>query len=452
MRPSRRIGIVLAAAVVIATVGARSPASISALSGPQAPTPTGSAARVPVPGAVSTARHVTVAAKPTLAQMIGQKLIVRMDGVTPSPALLRRIGRGEIGGVILFGSNITTPSALRQLTATLHAAAAAGGQRPLLIAVDQEGGPIKRIHGHRRRSPCPRWAGPGVRRAPERRVRAPEWPCATSASTSTLPRSPTCQPRHRPSCTRPGGCSRSTPRRRPRWRMRSHPASLSAGVLPTMKHFPGIGFATHNTDTSVVTIGASKAALAAGLMPYQAAIGHDIPLIMLSNATYAAYDGGSAAGWSRAIVATLLRARPGLRRRDDHGLTGRHGSCSRGLDGEPCHPRRAGRNGHDPAHRIGGGDERGVLVAPRRRERRRDLEDRAPSLLRPDRHPQGRAVGDLQGDRAIQPARPVPCSSRALWQVGRIVASRVMAARKWRSNARRGNAAMTDDRTASTRA
>jgi beta-N-acetylhexosaminidase len=37
------------------------------------------------------------------------------------------------------------------------------------------------------------------------------------------------------------------------------------------------------------------------------AIGHDIPLIMLSNAAYSAYDRVNAAGWSRAIVETLLR-------------------------------------------------------------------------------------------------------------------------------------------------
>src|SRR5258706_1602978 len=87
----------------------------------------------------------SAAAAPTLAEMIGQKLVVRMDGVTPSADLLGRIRRGEVGGVILFGANITTASALRTLTAKLRAAAAAGGRPRLLIAVDQEGGPVKRI-------------------------------------------------------------------------------------------------------------------------------------------------------------------------------------------------------------------------------------------------------------------------------------------------------------------
>jgi len=82
----------------------------------------------------------------TLSQLVGQKLVVAMDGTTvPSPGLLGRIRRGEIGGVILFGRNVTTPTALRALTKQLQGAATAGGQLPLLIAVDQEGGSIKRI-------------------------------------------------------------------------------------------------------------------------------------------------------------------------------------------------------------------------------------------------------------------------------------------------------------------
>jgi beta-N-acetylhexosaminidase len=74
-----------------------------------------------------------------------------------------------------------------------------------------------------------------------------------------------------------------------------------------MKHFPGLGYATRNTDGYVVTIRASRVALAPGLRPYRTAIGHHIPLVMLSNATYTAYDTVHPAGWSRTISVTLLR-------------------------------------------------------------------------------------------------------------------------------------------------
>jgi beta-N-acetylhexosaminidase len=74
-----------------------------------------------------------------------------------------------------------------------------------------------------------------------------------------------------------------------------------------MKHFPGIGRATQNTDSFVVTITASVAKLAPGLQPYTTAIAKAMPMIMLSNATYTAYDPINGAGWSRAIVKGLLR-------------------------------------------------------------------------------------------------------------------------------------------------
>jgi hypothetical protein len=79
-----------------------------------------------------------------------------------------------------------------------------------------------------------------------------------------------------------------------------------------MKHFPGLGLATRNTDASVVSIKASATELAPGLRPYRLAIGHRIPMIMLSNATYPAYDRYRAAGWSRAISVGLLRDQLGF--------------------------------------------------------------------------------------------------------------------------------------------
>jgi beta-N-acetylhexosaminidase len=87
---------------------------------------------------------------------------------------------------------------------------------------------------------------------------------------------------------------------------------VAGGVLPSLKHFPGIGLATQNTDSHAVVIGASKDQLGAGLQPYQAAISEGIPLIMLSNATYPAYDATDAAGWSSAIGDGLLRREMGF--------------------------------------------------------------------------------------------------------------------------------------------
>jgi beta-N-acetylhexosaminidase len=259
----------------------------------------------------SSPRQIIVAGSPSFGQMLGQKLVVRMDGQTPSADLLGRIRRGEVGGIILFGSNITTASALKALTAKLRAAAAAGGQPRLLIAVDQEGGSIKRIP----------WAPPTI--SPPKMGTATV-ARAQGASTGAALRDLGIDVDFAPVADVPASTDSFMYKQGRTFSFNAQTTATlsdafasgleSEGVLPTMKHFPGLGYATQNTDTNVVTITASKAALAPGLLPYRTAIGHGIPLIMLSNATYTAYDSIYAAGWSHAIAVTLLR--------DDLGFKG----------------------------------------------------------------------------------------------------------------------------------
>src|SRR3954464_1464110 len=77
---------------------------------------------------------------PTLQQLIGQKLVVRMDGRTPSASLLARARLGQIGGVIIHGFNFGSAADLRTITSRLQRAAAAGGQPPPLLPLGQGGG------------------------------------------------------------------------------------------------------------------------------------------------------------------------------------------------------------------------------------------------------------------------------------------------------------------------
>jgi beta-N-acetylhexosaminidase len=249
---------------------------------------------------------------PTIAQLIGQKLVVAMSGTTPSASLLGRIQRGEIGGVILFGANITSAAQLRSLTDRLAAAAAAGGQPKLLITTDQEGGDVARLG----------WAPPTLS--------APEMGALGSVTTASaqgkaagyILRCAGINSDLAPVADLPASSTSFMYRDGRTW---SFDASVTAklsdafasgleagGDVPAMKHFPGIGLATANTDTSVVTITASKSTLAPGLLPYQAAIAHGIPMIMLSNATYPAYDAANAASWSHAIGVDLLRTQLGF--------------------------------------------------------------------------------------------------------------------------------------------
>jgi beta-N-acetylhexosaminidase len=252
------------------------------------------------------------AAAATYAQLIGQKLMVAMSGTTASADLLGRIQRGEVGGVILFGSNITAAEQLAALTKSLRDAATTGGQPRLLIATDQEGGSVKRIP----------WAPPTLT--------VPQMGALASTSTATSQGVATgailaCAGINNdlaPVADVPVSTSSFMYQQGRTWSFSaSTTAWLSDGFAtglgqghdaPTMKHFPGLGLATANTDSHVVTITASKATLAPGLTPYQRAIGHGIPMVMLSNATYTTYDSANAAGWSPAISVGLLRTTLGF--------------------------------------------------------------------------------------------------------------------------------------------
>jgi beta-N-acetylhexosaminidase len=90
------------------------------------------------------------------------------------------------------------------------------------------------------------------------------------------------------------------------WRM--------GGVAPTVKHFPGLGGATVNTDDAPVTIARSTARLRRqDLLPFRSGIAAGTPLVMVGHATYPAIDREHIASQSEAVVEGLLRDELGFR-------------------------------------------------------------------------------------------------------------------------------------------
>ncbi len=77
---------------------------------------------------------------------IGQKQMLAFEGDEPIPEILATLRAGRVGGFTLFRHlNVVNPRQVRALTDTLQRAAAASGQPPLLIAVDQETGQLTAI-------------------------------------------------------------------------------------------------------------------------------------------------------------------------------------------------------------------------------------------------------------------------------------------------------------------
>ncbi|HEX9037368.1 MAG TPA: beta-N-acetylhexosaminidase [Ktedonobacterales bacterium] len=81
-----------------------------------------------------------------LAANLGQLFMVGFHGLTPPPGLIELIQRERVGGIILFSRNCRDARQVSRLTRDLQAAAReAGHDQPLLIAVDQENGLVRRL-------------------------------------------------------------------------------------------------------------------------------------------------------------------------------------------------------------------------------------------------------------------------------------------------------------------
>lgn len=239
---------------------------------------------------------------PSLQQMVGQLMLVRMHGTTPSKAFLQRIERGQIGGVVLFADNFTNGNPA-PLVKTLQQAARAGHQPTLLIAVDQEGGGVKRLPG------APSLGPPQMANATIAKAQGLATARNLRALGINVDLAPVLDVNHggfiapRTFGSTPAAVSA---------RGTAFAAGLTLGhVLATAKHFPGLGYATLNTDDTVSTVTASRVELNADWLPYRIAIRQHVPIVMLSTAVYPALDSNVPAATSGKVVA-LLRKRLGF--------------------------------------------------------------------------------------------------------------------------------------------
>ena len=247
----------------------------------------------------------------TPAQLAGQRVVFAYGGPTPPRALVRRIERGEAAGVVLFSRNVQSRPHLRRTLASLQRAATRSPVKaPLLVMVDQEGGPVLRLPGGPTRSAAQvgatgrtatavadgRTAGSALRAVGANVDLAPVADVCRRGS--ALERERRCYGRSAGRVTRlAGGFARGL---------------RSRGVAATLKHFPGFGTAGVNTDFSAQFIRTSLGRLrAVDLRPYERLAGA-ARLVMLSTAVYPARSGRPAAlayAWATRELRNRLRFR-----------------------------------------------------------------------------------------------------------------------------------------------
>lgn len=242
-------------------------------------------------------------------ELIGQRLMVRMDGIA-TPQLARQARKGEIGGVIVFPPPGQPADELADEIAALQRQARRGDNPSLLVAIDQEGGEVKRLpDGPPDRSPS-ELAAPGDEPAARREGRAtgrflaglgidvdlaPVLDVPSSPSSFIAPRAFGADPR----VVAANGVAFAV-------------GMEHGGTSSTAKHFPGLGRAVANTDLERSEIDAPRRRLDEDLAPFREAIARGIPAVMTANATYRVLDPDRPASLSPIVVRDLLRGELGF--------------------------------------------------------------------------------------------------------------------------------------------
>lgn len=293
----------------------------------QGPSPQQSATAIQGPAAVPTAAQLAALraqageiARLSPEQQAGQRVIYSYNGLTAPPGLLSLIRHGDVGGVIFFSFNVSSPAQLRSVIGQMIAANSASTnparQYPLLLMTDQEGGQVRRLP----------WAGPTQSEA---QIGASADPAAGAAAAgsqaATGLRGVGLNVNLAPVLDvfrQAGGFDDRFGRS-----YSMNPAVVAAAgaaflraqqagqVAATVKHFPGLGAATvaQNTDDGPVTIGLPASTLrAVDEYPYRAAFSAGAKLAMVSWARYPALDPRLPAALSPAVVQGELQGRLGF--------------------------------------------------------------------------------------------------------------------------------------------
>jgi beta-N-acetylhexosaminidase len=238
----------------------------------------------------------------SLEQQVGQLIVLRFDGTTPPAYVRRALREDRVAGAILFRDNLTAPDQAKALTGALRRAA---GARPPIVCVDQEGGSIRTLPWAPPQASQPDQAGDAGSQAlaAARALRADGVNVAL-APVADVPDVAGSALAGREFSSDPEAAAADVAAAVRGWR--------AGGVAPTLKHFPGLGGATVNTDDGPATVDRSRDELEEDLVPFRAGIAAGAPLVMVSSAVYPALDRSHIASQSPAVVQDQLRDRLGF--------------------------------------------------------------------------------------------------------------------------------------------
>jgi beta-N-acetylhexosaminidase len=246
-------------------------------------------------------------------RLVGQLVMVGTPVATPQ-TLGDAVAKYHLGGTFLAGRSQAPAATLKQGIAALQKSA---GDIPLHVAADQEGGQVQTLKG-----PdfplIPSAVKQGALPPDALRGQTAEWAKRLKGIGVTMDLAPVAD-------TVPAGTADdnppigafdrqygSTPDVVAKAISTVVPAVQDSGVITSLKHFPGLGRVTANTDTSDKAVDATTTPDDPFLRPFAAGVGAGSAAVMISSARYPRLDPNNIAAFSTPVVTDLLRKRMGF--------------------------------------------------------------------------------------------------------------------------------------------
>lgn len=225
----------------------------------------------------------------TEAAFNGQLLMMGIPGLRLDAVARELVRDLKVGGIILFARNLESPEQVWQLTHDLQQEAREAGSPPLLIALDQEGGPVQRLKAPFTLIPAARDLG--LTATPEevedlaRRVGRELALVGVNmnlAPVLDVPRSPACPQWHR--------AYSPDPERAARYALAAIRGYAAGGVIPVAKHFPGLGDTMADSHEVLPQAMSADAQREADLLPFREAAAAGAPAVMTAHLLVTQWD------------------------------------------------------------------------------------------------------------------------------------------------------------------
>lgn len=246
-------------------------------------------------------------------KIIGKLFVIGFHGKKVPKEIKELIQRYHIGGIILFTRNIGTPEEVLSLTAALQSEAkAAGYTQPLLICIDQENGAVRRLGEGTTIFPGSMALGAsdspenaynvGFATGKELLALGINWNLAPVVDVNNNPENPVIGVRS----------FGESPKKVAKLGKAMMKGMQDAGVVTTLKHFPGHGDTNTDSHLSLPTIQHQMERLeAVELFPFKEGIKAGADLIMTAHIHFSAIEQekDKPATLSKAVITGLLRER-----------------------------------------------------------------------------------------------------------------------------------------------